>query len=176
MKKKVEAGKKIWKAYKNYRFKKEVFIKLRLLASRIRLWKKLAAKFAIDIQRKKFIIIKEFAKKKIQEEKERKNKALAEARNKRQMEDKVAKDKKTQEVKKQMPSVFMKIAKISTFGFYRNFLTQLKALPDKKNEKLPKMVDKKDNLKVAPKKNVIAEEMNNTLLNESIVEDTNERY
>ena len=92
------------------------------------------------------------------------------------MEDKVAKDKKTQEVKKQMPSVFMKIAKISTFGFYRNFLTQLKALPDKKNEKLPKMVDKKDNLKVAPKKNVIAEEMNNTLLNESIVEDTNERY
>lgn len=58
MKKKVDAGKKIWKAYKNYRFKKEVFIKLKILAKRIKLWKKFAAKFAIDIERKSFPFIR----------------------------------------------------------------------------------------------------------------------
>ena len=47
MKKKIESAKKIMKAYKNYKFKKEIFIKLKILANRVRLWKKYALKFSI---------------------------------------------------------------------------------------------------------------------------------
>ena len=64
MKKKVESGKKIWKAYKKYKFKKSIFKNLKILSNRIKLWRKIAAKYQMQLIKKKFVAIQEFVKEK----------------------------------------------------------------------------------------------------------------
>lgn len=86
MRKKVESAKLIWKAFKNYKFKKEVFIRLKLLAKRIRLWKKLCAGFALNLQKQAMGEIKVFVQLKKEKEREMKNKSLNEAKKKREEE------------------------------------------------------------------------------------------
>lgn len=49
MAKRVEAGKKIWKNYKRYRFRKDVKAKLATLVRRIRIWKKFSHKKTNEI-------------------------------------------------------------------------------------------------------------------------------
>lgn len=68
MKKKIEAGKKIWKAYKNYRFRKEVFVKLKVLVRRIHIWKKFSQRKTREITASTFSIFKDCFEKKKQEE------------------------------------------------------------------------------------------------------------
>jgi len=60
MKKKVESGKKIWKSYKKYKFKKWVKIRLKLLVKRIRIWKAISAREVAKIYKNTLPIIKAY--------------------------------------------------------------------------------------------------------------------
>lgn len=48
MKKKIKSAKIIWKYYKSYKFRKNMFKNLKLLVYRKGLWKKFAYKFALN--------------------------------------------------------------------------------------------------------------------------------
>ena len=72
MKKKVDSAKKIWKSYKKYKFRTQVFDKLKLLAKRIRLWKKLAKGFSLKIEKEALEVMKKFAENKKNLEKKKK--------------------------------------------------------------------------------------------------------
>ena len=61
MYKKVQAGKKIWKFYKQYKFKKNVFKKLSLLVKRKRIWQKFATEKYKDISLSAFNQIKKYS-------------------------------------------------------------------------------------------------------------------
>lgn len=58
MKKKVESGKKIWKFYKKYKVRKEILKNLKILSSRIKIWKKIAIKYESQLKKKKFDSLK----------------------------------------------------------------------------------------------------------------------
>lgn len=49
MKKKFEGVKKIWKAYKKYKFRKAVKANLKILVKRIKLWKQICFREAIKL-------------------------------------------------------------------------------------------------------------------------------
>ncbi len=57
MKKKLEAGKKIWKCYKKYKFRKTILKNLKIIILRIRIWKKLALKYQMEIKKKVFMVV-----------------------------------------------------------------------------------------------------------------------
>lgn len=69
MKKKVESGKKIWKSYKKYKFKKNILKNLKILSNRIKIWRKIATKYQIQLLKKKFLAIQDYAKQKKEQQK-----------------------------------------------------------------------------------------------------------
>jgi len=58
MKKKIESGKIIWRCFQKYKFRKVIFKNLRVLASRVRLWKKIELKERLKIEKMAFIKLK----------------------------------------------------------------------------------------------------------------------
>lgn len=44
MKKKIESGKKIWKSYKKWKFRKSILKNLKILSNRIKIWRKIIIK------------------------------------------------------------------------------------------------------------------------------------
>lgn len=50
MKKKLESGKKILHSYRKYRFRKDLKYNLKVLATRIRIWKKIVVKSNLSLK------------------------------------------------------------------------------------------------------------------------------
>ena len=51
MKKKIESASIIMKSYRKYKFRKQIFTKLKILVKRIRLWKKIAKDYSFKIKK-----------------------------------------------------------------------------------------------------------------------------
>lgn len=62
MKKKVESGKKIWKFYKKYKFRKQIEKNLKILVKRVKIWRKLVVKFDHQLKNRSFIQVKTYVK------------------------------------------------------------------------------------------------------------------
>lgn len=76
MKKKMDSGKKIWKFYKKFKFRREILKNLKVLSTRIKIWRKIVLKYERQLKIKKFVLIKEYAKEKLEQEKIAQHKKL----------------------------------------------------------------------------------------------------
>lgn len=76
MKKKMESAKKIWRFYKKSKQRTIIIKNLKIIVSRIRVWKKIALRYEAQVKKRVMTKVMEWAKEKREEEKKSMQKKL----------------------------------------------------------------------------------------------------